>query len=63
MLSLLFTALDGEFQFEKDHIDLDAEAQVDLAKLPADRPETAGRAAAKLVRSFADIFHVLLLCE
>ena len=40
-----FAAFDGQFDLENKQVDLDAEAQADLAQLPADRPETAGGAA------------------
>ena len=59
MQPLFLTALDGDADFDDQQIDLDAETQVDLAKLFSDRAQSAGCDATKAFGSFANVFHAL----
>jgi hypothetical protein len=47
MQPLFITALDGDADFDDQQINLDAEAQVDLAELFPDRAQSAGCDATK----------------
>lgn len=50
-------AFDGEGQLQDDQVDLDAEAQVDLAQAFADSFQSSGCTAFETNGFFANVFH------